>query len=134
MKRLTAVSMAVAMFALTGIALAADKPDPNGTWKFTQMGRGGNSRDVTLKLKLDGDKLTGKITAGQDNAEVDIEEAKYKDGELSFQVTRERNGNKRVTKYKGKVDGDKITGKIDAPNQDGQSQERDWEAKREKKA
>jgi hypothetical protein len=36
--------------------------------------------------------------------------AKYKDGELSFTITRERNGQKMTTKYAGKVSGDTIKG------------------------
>ena len=35
-----------------------------------------------------------------------IEDGKYKDGEVSFSVTRERNGQKSTTKYHAKVSGD----------------------------
>lgn len=87
-------------------------------------------RDVTLKLKLDGDKLTGAML-GRNNQETAIEEASFKDGEVAFSVTRERNGQKFTTKYKGKLDGDTIKGKSEG-TRDGQTQSRDWEAKREK--
>ena len=60
-----------------------------------------------------------------------IDDGTYKDGEVSFTVTRERNGNKFTTKYKGKVSGDAIKGKIES-ERNGQKNERDWEAKREK--
>lgn len=46
-------------------------------------------------------------------------------------MTRERNGQKRTTKYNGKVSGDTITGKIEF-ERNGETQSRDWEAKREK--
>ena len=122
-------AMGMAFLLITGTVQAADKPDPTGTWKwsvtFNDM-----KRDFTLKLKLDGDKLTGAML-GRNNQETAIEEASYKDGEVAFSVTRERNGQKFTTKYKGKVDGDTIKGKSEGMR-DGQTQSRDWEAKREK--
>ena len=68
---------------------------------------------------------------GRDNQETPIEDATYKDGEVSFKVTRERNGQKFTTKYHGKVSGDTIKGKAESERQ-GQAQSRDWEAKRAK--
>jgi hypothetical protein len=44
-------------------------------------------------------------------------------------VTRERDGNKFITKYKGKVSGDTIKGKSER-DRDSETQSRDWEAKR----
>lgn len=87
-------------------------------------------RDMTLKLKLEGDKLTGTML-GRNNTETAIEDASFKDGEVAFSVTRERNGQKFTTKYKGKLDGDTIKGKSESMR-DGQAMSRDWEAKREK--
>ena len=123
-----AACLALALFVTT--APAADKADPNGTWKYTVMPPGGEAIEVTLKLKLEGDKLTGTTKRG--DMETKIEEGKFKDGEVSFQVTRERDGNKFVVKYKGKVDGDAIKGKI-MVNFMGQDNEIEWNAKREKK-
>src|SRR5438105_9016533 len=71
---------------------AADKNDPTGTWKWSFTTQNGDTRESTLKLKLDGDKLTGKMSGR--NADTDIENAKIKDDQISFDVTRERNGNK----------------------------------------
>ena len=115
---------------LTASAVAADKADPNGTWKYTVTPPGGEAIEVTLKLKLEGDKLTGTTKRG--DMESKIEEGKFKDGEVSFQVTRERDGNKFVVKYKGKITGDDLKGKI-AASVMGQDFELDWNAKREKK-
>jgi hypothetical protein len=85
-------------------------------------------------LKLDGDKLTGTVFAG--DSEIKIEDAKYKDGEASFKITREMNGNKFAIKYKGTFKGDTFKGdtfkgkrEID---RDGQTMARDFEAKRVK--
>lgn len=88
------------------------------------------TRELTLKLKLEGDKLTGAML-GRDNQETPIEDASFKDGEVAFAVTRERNGQKFTIKYKGKVEGDTIKGKSEF-DRNGEKQSRDWEAKREK--
>ena len=45
----------------------------------------------------------------------------------SFQVTRERDGNKIVIKYSGKISGDTITGKSENGDRS-----RDWKAERAK--
>src|SRR5882672_6671909 len=109
-------------------AQAADKKnDPTGNWTWSVPGRDGNTREVTAKLKLDGDKLTGSISARQNDT--NIEDGKLDGDQISFKVTREFNGNKVVMKYSGKIDGDAIKGKIES-ERDGQPTSRDWNAKR----
>ena len=129
MKRLAAVVIALVFAGPGGLAQAEEKANPTGTWKWT-VTRNDQKREVTLKLKLEGDKLTGAFLR-RDNQETPIEDAKYKDGEISFKVTRERQGQKFTIKYKGKLSGDTITGKSES-ERDGQTQSRDWEAKRVK--
>ncbi len=124
MKRLLTATLVLAIVGLAALAQAAE--NPTGTWKWT-VKFGQNTREMTLKLKLDGDKLTGAML-GREGKETPIEEASYKDGEVSFKVVRERNGTKMTSTYTGKVSGDTITGKI----QFGNNQSRDWEAKRAK--
>ena len=47
-------------------------------------------------------------------------------------MKREFNGNAFVTKYSGKVDGDKITGKVERPGRNGgEPTSVDWNATRE---
>jgi hypothetical protein len=119
----------ICLLAFVGTAWAADdKPNPTGTWKYTAE-VGGQSIDVTIKLKLEGDKLTGSVTA-RDN-EIKIEDGKYQDGEVSFKVNREMNGNKFTIKYKGKITGDTFKGQREI-DRDGQTNTRDFEAKRSK--
>jgi hypothetical protein len=129
MKRLVAAALVLTLAALVGVARADDKPNPTGTWKWKVTVQG-QDREQTLKLKLDGDKLTGSMLR-RNNQETPIEDATYKDGEVSFKVTRERNGQKFTTKYTGKVSGDTIKGKSEF-ERDGQTQSRDWEAMRSK--
>ncbi len=65
---------------------------------------------MTLKLKLEGDVLTGAML-GRNGQETPIQDGTYKDGAVSFKVVRERNGQKITTKYAGKVSDDTIKGK-----------------------
>jgi hypothetical protein len=111
------------------MARAADKPDPNGTWKWT-VEMNGQKRDVTLKLKLEKDKLTGTMP-GRNNQETAIEDGTFKDGEISFSVTRDRMGTKVKTKYTGKIDGDTLKGKMEF-ERNGEKMTREFEAQRSK--
>jgi len=128
---MTRLALAATMVVVVGanFAQAADKPDPTGTWKWS-VTFNDQTREFTLKLKLEGDKLTGAMV-GQDGTETKIDEASFKDGTVAFGVTRERNGQKRTTKYNGKLDGDAIKGKAEF-ERNGEKMSRDWEAKRSK--
>jgi hypothetical protein len=129
MKRLVIAAVGLALLGLVGAARAADKPSATGTWKWT-INFNNEDHDLSVKLKQEGDKLTGTYK-GFDGQETKIEDGKYKDGEVSFTVNREFNGNKFTIKYKGKVTGDTIKGKS-MVERDGETRERDWEAKRAK--
>jgi hypothetical protein len=123
----------IAITLLT-IGTAVQAADATGTWNWTRPGRnGGPDQKMSLKLKVDGEKLTGTLSSpGRDGAttETAIAEGKVKGEDVSFTVTREFNGNKMVSKYSGKVSADTIKGKIES-ERNGQAQSRDWEAKRE---
>jgi len=136
MKRLsTIIPIAAALLFFAGASTRAEdkKADPTGTWTWTTPGRdGGPGREQTLKLKAEGDKLTGTLSAparGGETRETKIEHGKISGDEISFDATREFNGNSFTAKYKGKVSGDSITGKI-STERDGQTRDRDWTAKR----
>ena len=124
------VRLAVCLVLALGFAAKADdkKADPTGTWKWSSTGQNGQTRESTLTLKLEGDKLTGALTGR--NGDTAIANATVKGDEISFEVTREFNGTKMTTKYNGKLSGDTLKGKIES-TRDGQPQSRDWDAKRE---
>jgi hypothetical protein len=122
-----AIAAATALVVLAGTARAAD---PNGNWKWTMTGPNGQEFQASASLKSEGDKLTGKVTRGE--MSTDISEGSFKDDEVSFTVIRERNGQKITAKYKGKVEGDAIKGKIDFKFGDN-DRSVDWNATREKK-
>jgi len=130
-----AVTCAILALGFLAQIQAQDKKvDPNGTWTWTVPGRnGGPERKLTLKLKTEGDKLTGTLSApgrGGQASDTAIADAKLKGDEISFTVTREVNNNKFTSKYNGKISGDSIKGKIET-ERDGQTNSRDWEAKRD---
>src|ERR1051325_3143621 len=63
------ITAIVALGTAVSLSAADKKADPNGTWTWTMQGRGGQGgnanatpRKSTLKLKADGDKLTGTLT------------------------------------------------------------------------
>src|SRR4051812_23145506 len=112
---------AVLALGVSGLSAA----DVNGTWTWTQQPRGGANapanatpRKSTLKLKAEGDKLTGTITqpafgrrGGGDGGtppapvETKISNGKVNGDSISFDVTREVQGNSFTAKYSGKVEG-----------------------------
>lgn len=114
------------LLMLGSSAMAADV---TGTWKWTTE-RNGQTMETTLKLKQEGEKLTGTMS-GRQGTETAIEEAKIDGDKVTFKVTREYNGNKMVIQFEGKIDGDTIKGERKT-ERDGQTQAREWEAKREK--
>ncbi len=128
--------IAISALLLTG-SNALRAADATGTWTWSTPGRdGGEARKSTLKLKADGEKLTGTVSSpgrqGGQARDTEISDGKVKGDEISFSVVREFNGNKMTVKYSGKVSADAIKGKIET-ERDGNTRSRDWEAKREAK-
>ena len=113
-------------------AQAEDKKvDPSGTYTWTMPGRnGGSDRTNTLVLKLEGEKLTGKLSSpgrnGQAN-ETDIVDGKVAGPEISFSIVRTFNDNTMTNKYSGKLADGVIKGKSES-SRNGEPQSRDWEA------
>jgi hypothetical protein len=139
MQRILRTLVAIGICAFFAVSATAQdkKVDPTGTWTWTTPGRnGGEGRKMSLKLKLDGDKVTGAIVSpgrnGGDPVETAISEGKIKGDEITFTVVREFNGNKMTTKYTAKVTAESIKGKSET-ERNGQPQSRDFEAKKEVK-
>ena len=128
----TSLACVILLFSLS--APAQDKPGSvDGTWAWSTPGRnGGPDRTTTLTLKTEGAKLTGKVSApgrGGQAADTEISGGKVDGDSISFLLVREFNGNSNTNKYSGKIAGDKIAGKIES-TRNGETQSRDWEAKR----
>jgi hypothetical protein len=112
MQRTHSFARLFAKLALSTLLLAASTPllqaaDASGTWSWTTPGRdGGEGRKSTLKLKVDGEKVTGTISSpgrqGGQARETEITDGKIKGDEISFTVVREFGGNKMTLKHQGK--------------------------------
>jgi hypothetical protein len=117
---------AVGLMVVLGHGRNAVAADATGTWKWT-VERNGNSFDQVLTLVQEGETLNGSIKVR--DTETPIEDGKVKGDTVTFKVTREFNGNKFVIMYEGKVSSDTIKGQSKV-ERDGQTQTREWEAKR----
>jgi len=129
--RALAWQVVLILIGCNALLLAEDQKPANvdGTWKWTYKTKDGKDAEATLKLKQDGEKVTGAYVA-RDGAETAIEDGKLKGDELTFDVNRDVGGQKMLFKYSGKVDGDTITGKIVFGHPKPTPHE--WEAKRAK--
>jgi hypothetical protein len=100
----------------------------DGTWKWIFAMPDGTKVEPKLKLKLEEGQLTGTSTFRPGN-ETPISGGRFKDGEVSFQVVRSRDGQTVTAKYRGHLNGDIIKGTIES-DWSGETQTYVWEAKR----
>jgi hypothetical protein len=112
-------------FLFTSFSMFAADTNVAGVWKWSLAGQTG---ETILKLKQEGEKLSGSYTNQFGAAE--IREGSIKEGDVTFKVKREFNGQAFVIKYSGKVSGDKITGKCEF-DVNGATRALKWEAKRD---
>ena len=131
-KLVSRATQALACLALlVTMSITAQAADANGTWTWTTPGRnGGPERTSTLKLKTEGDKVTGTINGRQGQEDIKITDGKITGEEITFKVSRSgQNGNTFTQKYTGKLSGDTIKGKVTF-DRNGEERSNDWEAKR----
>lgn len=107
----------------------ANAADANGNWNTALILGDGNRIEGTLKLKQDGDKLTGASVRNEN--ETQIQDGKIAGDEITFKVIRDRDGRKVTAKYKGKISGDTVKGKVES-DWSGDWQTLDWEGTRGK--
>ena len=115
---------------------------PEGAWRWVsgsarpgagaggrgQRGqRGAGVRQARATFKLTGEKVTGKINVA--GREIEIKHGRFIGGELSFDVVRERETQRSVTHYRGKVADETIKGDIQAEPV-GDTRPRSWQATR----
>jgi hypothetical protein len=123
------LSMALVL-GVCGLAGAADKVDPVGTWKCEYQ-IGDQKLTSTLTIKKDGDKLAGTMS-WPNQKETNLKDLKLKDGTLTFSAVRKIMDNEIPVEYTLTIDGDKLKGKGAAEFM-ANKQEFDIEGKREKK-
>ena len=103
MKTSTAfLSFCLVMMAVTVVWAA----DVSGKWTAQIPGRQGNTQETTITLKVESGKLTGTVSGQQ--GETPIADGKISGDEITFTVSRERQGATIKQLFKGKVAGDEI--------------------------
>ena len=116
----------VAASLLTVTAFAADI---SGHWKWISATKSGPV-EMTANLVLTDNALTGIVTGRQGPAA--IGDATFKNGVVTFTVTRGTPEAKVVFKYSGTFAGDTITGTLEkpGPTKDGPPIKLEWKATR----
>jgi hypothetical protein len=122
------LSMALVLGAC-GLAGAADKVDPVGTWNC-EYEISGMKLTATLTIKKDADNLAGTMS-WPDQKDVRLKDLKLKDDTLMFSALRKFADNEFPLDFTLKIDGDKLKGKA-ATEFGGDKQEFDIEGKRKK--
>jgi hypothetical protein len=104
-------------------------PDISGKWKWN-IERNGEQTEITMDVKQDASKLTGKVHAPQ--VDMEIRDGKIsEDGKFSFYINYERDQGPLRIDFRGKAQQDKIEGQVEYPAQNGEKREREWTPKRE---
>lgn len=122
----------VAVVLAVASVVSASASDANGIWVWTQK-FGSGEREARLTIVVKGKRVVGSLTSPGPRGEHTV--AELKDGEIeydtiTFSTERDINGQKFVTKFRGKVYGTFITGTIESPGPSGLSVTRDWTARR----
>jgi hypothetical protein len=89
------------------LAIAAPAADITGKWTATFTSPDGQERTNSFTFKVDGGKLTGSISGGQD--ETPIQNAKISGDDISFTAERPFG----AFTYAGKISGDEIHFKVE---------------------
>jgi hypothetical protein len=100
-----------------------------GSWNTALILPDGNKIESTLKLKQEGDKLTG--AAIRNDNETQIQDGKITGDEITFKILRDREGRTVTARYKGKITGDTVKGKVES-DWSGDWETLDWEGARAK--
>ena len=100
------VSLPCAVLALLASAALAVAGDVSGTWKMSFQTPDGQTRESTMKLKVEGAKVTGTISSQA--GEREISDGKIEGDKLTFSRNVNFNGNEFTMKYDGKVSGNEI--------------------------
>lgn len=109
------------------LAVAALAADVSGKWTAEMQGRNGNTMTQTFNFKVDNGALTGSVS-GMRGGESEISNGKVDGDNISFDVTREFNGNSFTMHYTGTISGDEIKFKVE--RQGGEGRTREFTAKK----
>lgn len=111
----------LAIFSLLFLALAAaasvdarmsSADDISGKWTLA-VAAPGETVDVVLDLKQDGEKITGTLSSPHGSGTV--KSGSFKDKKLAATIAADFQGSPIELQVDGTVDGEKITGSLTAP-------------------
>jgi hypothetical protein len=107
-------TISILYFAIAMLTITAAAADITGKWSGQVPSRG-EAMAATFTFKVDGDKLTGTMTAPQ--GEVALQEGKVSGDQISFSTT---GGNAKIL-FQGTVSGNEI--KMTRTREGGQARE-----------
>ena len=90
--------------ALLWLLIWAGASDVAGEWKLSYTSDDGQTHESTLYLKVDGEKLSGKIASARGSAP--IADGRISGDDISFTLNRRGHGEDITVSYTGKVNGD----------------------------
>ncbi len=114
LRNLFATAMVAGFLTIAAFAASVD-----GKWSG-EMTTPNGSRPVSFTFTSDGATLNGSTT-GRQGAEVKIANGKVDGDNVSFDVTREMQGNSMTMHYTGKVSGDEL--KLSVAREGGEPRE-----------
>jgi hypothetical protein len=103
-----AVAVISLAFGLFIFSAAAQTPNPVGEWNL-QSDAQGQITKFTLTVTKEGDALKGKVVSETYGSQ-DLNDLKFENGSLTFTRNLEIGGQAVAMAFKGKIEGDKLTG------------------------
>src|SRR3954468_10692957 len=97
----TSFAVLALAFGLGNSPLFSAQQNLAGTWKASFATPNGQNIESTLKIKQEGDKLSG-VVIGRNGNETPFDEITLTGDQLSLRLIRERNGEKVTTKVAAK--------------------------------
>ena len=92
-------------------AQAPTPPNPVGEWNLKTDAQG-QITNFTLTITKEGEKFKGKVASEQYGAQ-ELADLKYENGTLTYTRNLEIGGQGIAMAFKGKIEGDKLTGAYD---------------------
>lgn len=107
-KKVLVQGLATIGFALLSLNICVSAEEgPVGEWNLTAE-FGGRTNESTLNVSKDGDNL--KATMVSQRGERELDDVTFADGELTFDMTFERQGQEMTLSFSGNIDGDQLDG------------------------
>ncbi len=98
-----------------------------GDWAWSMKRDNGETWNATLRLKKEGDKITGNFEREGSDTKIEVQNAKLSGSTLTFETTMQRDGQSSVIKSTAAITGKTMKGKAQG-TRDGEAWTREWEA------